>query len=426
MANIPDEQVAAQNRLQRIVTLDALRGLAVMGILAMNIILFALPEMAYFSPIASGPLSVADQISWTAGFILFDGKMRGLFSLLFGASMVLIAMRAQDQGQSPASVHYRRMAWLAFFGLMHFYLIWQGDILFLYALAGGIAFLFIAMESRQLIVLAIIIYVFGCAVMSAMMGSLFLLEYAASVPDPAPGTLRDYREFMDEMTRGYAQDLALYRSDYAAILLHRWRDEFWSPLSLTLMNILETLPLMLIGMALFKNGFLIGNSDTGLYRKYALLGLGLGASGYAVLAFIAALDGFGGIMMMNIAIAWSMPFRLVMTVGYAAALVIVIAWMANGGVLVSALLGRVTAAGRMAFTNYIATSIAMTFLFYGYGLGLFGHVSRSGLWLYVFGGCAVMLIWSKPWLDHFRYGPLEWLWRSLARGEIQAMRKPQR
>lgn len=423
MVAISNEQVPPQNGRQRIITLDTMRGLAVMGILTMNIIVFAFPEMEYFTPRASGGLSAADQISWTASFILFDGKMRGLFSLLFGASMLLIAMRAQGQDRGPASVHYRRMAWLAVFGLMHFYFIWHGDILFLYALAGAIAFLFITMESRQLIVMAIIVYVFGCAVMSAVMGSLFLLEYGASVPDAAPETLRDYRDFMDEMTRGYAREMALYRSDYAAILQYRWRDEFWSPLWLVLMNILETLPLMLIGMAFFKNGFLTGKSDAGIYRKYALLGLGLGGAGYAALALLAALDGFGGIMMMNIAIAWSMPFRLAMTIGYTAALVAAIAWMANGGVLGSALLARVAAAGKMAFTNYIATSIAMTFLFYGYGLGLFGHVSRSELWLYVLGGCAAMLIWSKPWLDRFRYGPLEWLWRSLARGEIQTMRK---
>ena len=84
---------------------------------------------------------------------------------------------------------------------------------------------------------------------------------------------------------------------------------------------------------------------------------------------------------------------------------------------------RVAAAGRMAFSNYLGTSIAMTTIFYGYGLGLFGDVGRWALYLVCIGMWAVMLLWSKPWLDRFRYGPLEWLWRSLARGKLQPMRQ---
>lgn len=83
------------------------------------------------------------------------------------------------------------------------------------------------------------------------------------------------------------------------------------------------------------------------------------------------------------------------------------------------MVARVAAAGRAAFTNYLGTSIIMTFLFYGYGLGLFGEVSRAACYLFVIGAWALMLLWSKPWLDRFAYGPMEWLWRSLARGQLQ-------
>ncbi|MFN2258969.1 MAG: DUF418 domain-containing protein, partial [Parasphingopyxis sp.] len=78
---------------------------------------------------------------------------------------------------------------------------------------------------------------------------------------------------------------------------------------------------------------------------------------------------------------------------------------------------------RAAFTNYLGTSIVMTTIFYGYGLGLYGEVGRIELYLFVLGAWALMLLWSKPWLDRFRFGPLEWLWRSLARMELQPMRK---
>jgi uncharacterized protein len=86
--------------------------------------------------------------------------------------------------------------------------------------------------------------------------------------------------------------------------------------------------------------------------------------------------------------------------------------------------GRIAAAGRAAFTNYLGTSILMTTLFYGYGFGLFGTLGRAELWLVVLAAWALMLAWSKPWLDRFAYGPFEWLWRTLARGRVQPLRRP--
>ena len=103
---------------------------------------------------------------------------------------------------------------------------------------------------------------------------------------------------------------------------------------------------------------------------------------------------------------------------------LIILWVKRGGV--SALRDRVAAAGRMAFSNYLATSVVMTSIFYGYGLNLFGEVGRAALWLFVLGMSGLMLLWSKPWLDRFHYGPLEWVWRSLARWELQPMRKGKR
>jgi len=107
-----------------------------------------------------------------------------------------------------------------------------------------------------------------------------------------------------------------------------------------------------------------------------------------------------------------------MTIGYAALLVLLIRRHAASGWI-----ARIAAAGQAAFSNYIGTSLVMTSLFYGYGLGLFGAVGRLPLYLFVIGASALMLLWSKPWLARFRYGPLEWLWRSLARGAVQPMRR---
>jgi uncharacterized protein len=121
--------------------------------------------------------------------------------------------------------------------------------------------------------------------------------------------------------------------------------------------------------------------------------------------------------------AWSLaatvPFRPAMVIATAALIILA----TRGG---GALVDRIAAAGRVAFTNYLGTSLIMTTLFYGYGLGLFGALGRAQLWLVVLAMWGLMLLWSKPWLDRFRYGPLEWLWRSLARGEMQAMRRVKR
>ena len=120
-------------------------------------------------------------------------------------------------------------------------------------------------------------------------------------------------------------------------------------------------------------------------------------------------------------LALSVPFDLLLAVGWAAA----INWWTRAGPM-PALKARVAAAGRMAFTNYLMTSIVMTTIFYGYGLGLFGHVGRAEVYLFVIGMWALMLAWSQPWLARFQYGPFEWLWRSLARLRLQSMRRTNR
>src|SRR2546426_4841590 len=124
MPRLPEGEESA-----RIFTLDLIRGVAVMGILAINITGFALPESAYSNPLSYGIHGAADRWSWLLGFLLVDGKMRGLFSFLFGASMLLVIQRADAAGQPSERIHFARMAWLLVFGLLHFYLIWWGDIL---------------------------------------------------------------------------------------------------------------------------------------------------------------------------------------------------------------------------------------------------------------------------------------------------------
>jgi uncharacterized protein len=172
---------------------------------------------------------------------------------------------------------------------------------------------------------------------------------------------------------------------------------------------------------LFKTGFFTGAWEAERYRQWlvrcALISIPL----LAALGLWIIRSNFDAPLVFGAFIAMTPPFDTLMAIAWGA---LVILWVKRGGV--SALRDRVAAAGRMAFTNYLATSVVMTTIFYGYGLNLFGEVGRAALWLFVLGMCGLMLLWSKPWLDRFHYGPLEWLWRSLARGALQPMRKTER
>ena len=408
-----------QNSEQRHISLDAMRGFAVMGILAMNIIGFAMPEWAYISPAAYGTDTLADKIAWAFSFVLIDGKMRGLFSLLFGASMMLIIDRAVAKGESAAQIHYRRMAWLALFGLAHYFFIWFGDILFLYAIIGMIAFRFRNWPPAKLIKVALIIFVLGLALWGLQFGGLQLFQYFATRADASADMPRQFRELMDsaDLAFNVAPDLALHRGSYAAITMSKL-DDWAEPLLLVVQSASETLPLMMIGMAMQKSGFLTGAWAAADYRRWAMRMVPVGLLLTLALAvWMVAVD-FDRITALAIFYFWGGIPRMLLTIGYAALLIMLIDHYRN-----HPMLARVAAAGRAAFSNYLATSIAMPTIFSGYGFGLFGDVGRAGLWLFVLGAWAVMLLWSKPWLMTFHYGPLEWLWRSLARGKIQAMRR---
>lgn len=405
--------------LDRHITLDAMRGFAVMGILAMNIIGFSMPEWAYVSPGVYGGETLADRISWLFSVIFIDGKMRGLFSLLFGASMLLIIERAEAKQQSPARIHYARMVWLMLFGLSHYFLLWFGDILFTYASIGCVAFLMHRWEPKKLIKWALIVYILGVCLWGAQFGGLQYLQWAATQPGADPELISSYRKVMasDDFNANVANELARYRGNWAGIFTEKAAD-WWMPAVSVVQSMTETLPLMLLGMAMMRNGFLTGAWAEADYRRWInrLLVPGLILS--AGLGIFAWISDFNIIHMLANFLAWGAIPRLMLTIAYAALLILWIRKLHG-----HAFLDRIAATGRAAFTNYLGTTIVMTTIFYGYGLGLFGYVGRPALWLFVFGTWAVMLLWSKPWLDRFHYGPLEWLWRSLARLKLQPMRK---
>lgn len=402
----------------RIAALDIVRGVAVMGILAMNIVAFAMPFQAYMDPTAFGMESAADYWSWVFSFIVIDGKMRGLFSFLFGASTLLVIERAAASGENPAKVHYMRMVWLLAFGLIHFYFIWFGDILSLYALVGLILFFFRNLGVKALIWWGVGLVALQTLAFAALAAVFGMLARKAAAPDANPEMVAQWQEASGDFALtadALAAKLELFGGPWLGQVEHRladWSDPFFG----LLMFGWETLAYMLFGMAALKSGLFRGEWSPARYRKIALAGLGIAVPVYAALAWWLTRAGFSLPVLMAATWAGTTPFRPLMVVAYAALIILA---TRRGGWLVD----RIAAAGRAAFTNYLGTSIAMTAVFYGWGFGLYGTLSRVELWIPVVAMWIAMLLWSKPWLDRFRYGPFEWLWRSLARMRPQPMRK---
>lgn len=403
----------------RIATLDVVRGVAVCGILLMNIVNFAVPEAAYDNPRAWGGWHGADLAMWAVNFVLVDGKMRGLFSFLFGASLLLVTDRAAENGDDPAAVHFSRMGWLLVFGLAHLWLIWWGDILHHYALVGAFAFMLRKLPVRALVLSGAMLIALQTAAYADLVRQIGEAEtaYAAHPGDRAIASI--YADFRDSFGVPPAEqlkaDIALHRSGYPAILADRWQQTATYPLRILSAVGLETLAYMLFGMAALRSGLLSGGWSA---RRYAIVALACFAITLPAYGALAWLDIRGDFDMGAVALgslAASAPLRPIMITGWACLIVL----LARCGGSVAQ---RFAAAGRMAFSNYLASSLICTTIFYGYGLGLYGALSRAELLWIVVGIWVAILAWSHPWLQRFSYGPMEWLWRSLARGRVQRFR----
>ncbi len=410
--------IPSQTR-ERIASLDVIRGVAVMGIFSVNVIAFAMIFPAYMNPGAYGGYTGENLAIWLANFVLIDGKMRGLFSILFGASMLLVIDRAEAQGRSEAKTHYARMIVLLLFGLFHFYVIWFGDILALYALIGMIAFAFRKRATKTMLVWAVGLLLASVTMFSFGAAQLREVDIAAHSPSATAKDVKRWNNnigFLAPVPAEAARETAVALSTLPERTEHMVTKRLSEPFTSTFVFGLPTLALMLIGMAGYRSGFLTGAWDRRRYRCVALWGVSIGGVGSLAIGVWLIQSSFYIPLIFFAHLGIAVPFQVIMALGYAA--LIILACCPDG-----ALTARISAVGRAAFTNYLGTSVIAALIFFGDGLALFGKLSRFEAWLVVPCVWAVMLTWSKPWLDRFRYGPLEWAWRSLARWELQPMRK---
>lgn len=406
----------------RLPAMDIARGFAVMGILAMNIIAFAMPVAAYFNPLAWGGTSLADISAWALSFILVDGKMRGLFSLLFGASMLLAMDKAEMAGRNGRMAHITRSFWLAIIGLIHYLLLWWGDILMLYALVSLIALTCTGRQPIALVKLAFLAFAVHFVVLIGIMLSIYATQSAALAPDATPTAIQAMADMLTRIghpgTSDIAREITLYRGPFAPMVIDRAADlPGWILAGFQFMA-LDTLGFMLLGMAMLKAGFMTGQWPAAQYFMTARHCFLIGIPPMAALAAWAIGSGFDTVTTFGIVFAWSFPLRIPLTVGFAALIFWAVVRTKPG-----ALMERIGAAGKMTLTNYLGTSLIMTELFYGWGLGWFGTLTRAQSYLLLPPMWLLMLVWSQPWLEKFRYGPAEWLWRSLERGKLIPMRR---
>ncbi len=440
----------------RLRVLDLIRGVAVLGILAVNVANFAAPGSAAVSPDLPHASSAADHAAWLITFVLFEGKMRALFSMLFGASLLLFIERMDAAGRDGTWLQARRLLWLMLFGYLHFMLVWDGDILFLYAVAGFVALLLRRWSPRQMVLAAALTLTvwqgWGLSIWGGSLGD----EAAVVSGKAAPAAQKRYAADLALFRANDAQDAIDAKRSWLSLAKHKLTQRAPDPLGLVGFNWGETLPWMLIGMALLKSGLFAGAWPQRRIVQLAVAGLALG--GAVTLAFTAwaASQHYP-----EIALRFAMQFAGVlphtaMALGYAALLVLSsplpLAGGAGGGPVrakeasgaeqeptpnpsrkregdtrllrpIITLRDQIEAAGRMAFSNYLGTSLVMAALCYGWGLGLFGQFGAAQRWTLVLLVWALILSWSQPWLTRYRQGPLEWLWRSLTEWRVLGFRR---
>ena len=363
----------------RITSLDLIRGVAVLGILLMNVAYFKLGSVPYFNLSAGGSETWLDWTVGVLGEIFVDQKFMGLFSLLFGAGVILFIDRASARERHPIWLNLWRNVLLLGIGILHF-LFWDGDVLMLYAVGSVFLLSLRRLSPRALIWVGVVIYLLPVA------GHL-LAQYAVDA----------------------------HNSDLAGI----WTEpgaEIRDPVGMTIWfaYFCNGLGMILVGAGLYRLGFIQGNCSTGTYRLVATFGLGAGLPLAALGVILVAWYDFGR----EVAFIGYIPNQLGAVPASLGYMSLIVLWDKKGANWLKA---RLSAAGRMALTNYLTQSI-MGVLILSVALADVG-IGRSALLIFVAGVWILQLWWSQAWLNHFRFGPAEWLWRVATYRRWQPLRR---
>jgi len=385
----------------RILALDALRGIAVIGIVGMNVLAFALPGPAYYNPLSFGGTGPADYWVWLASFVFIEDKFRTLFAMLFGAGCLILIERA---GEKPWRAHYARMFVLFAIGLVHAVLLASNDVLRAYALAGLALPLLAGLSARALVTVSL-----GLLGVHVFMGLALLGPSLAAWAQDRQGS-----EMLLWAERQFGRDPAVI-----AALLEQGREAFGErvlrrtlgiPAQMTVL--VAALPLNLsaiaLGMGLWRGGMLKGEWRTFRLQRVAGLGALVALPGLLVLAGWLVSTAFPAALVGPVTLLLSAPFDMALAVSYAG---LAMAFLGGPGAVTT----RLASVGRLSLTNYLMTSVILSAIFASWGLGLFGEVSRWQAFALGLVPVAAMLLWSPLWAARIGQGPFERLWRTGAR-----------
>lgn len=434
MNNIPDvtSNIGPVIGDDRIASLDVLRGVAVLGILVMNIYAFAMPFIAYANPLLMGGTEPHNLGTWFFTHILFDQKFLSIFAMLFGAGIVLMTGRAEARRVKFGRIYYRRQIWLLVLGAVHGYLIWFGDILFTYAVIGMLVYLLRHRSPKTLIVIACLLLPIALGLSYGM--SIYteqtqtevnevtvLQESGEDLSEKQEQLLAGWEEmrpFMAPTDEDLRNDVVAYSAGYREIVAHRVPIVFSMQIFTTLFfGISRVASLMMIGMALMKLGILSGERSSRFYRNLMLAGYLLGLPMIAFSAFDLYAHQFSNTYALRVGGVANYFGSLAVAFGHIGLVMLIM----KSGVLQRAM-ERFAAVGRMAVTNYLMHSLILTTVFYGYGFGLYGSISRFSQMGFVAVVIGLQLLISPWWFNRYRFGPVEWLWRSLTYWKRQPMR----
>ena len=415
---------------ERIYSLDILRGVVLLGILLMNINGFGL---AIGDPSVAGGIEGKNLYAWMITNVFFEGTMRGLFSLLFGVGMYVLTSRLEKRGGgiNVADIYFRRTLWLMFFGLVHGYLLlWHGEILFDYGLMGLLIFSFRNMRPRKLLFIALFLMICGNIWYYAdHQSNKKLHEQIATAKQyktegkeltkELTAALSKSEENDDKHSAAYVDDFnENMRNGYFSVVAFlapiNFEDDTFVPYRLALWDVMS---MMLLGIALFKWKILTAERSYKFYGIMVFVGyaIGLSLNYYELRLILNSKFSSLGFTQSNLTFYWS---RLFTSMGHVGLIMIfcklpILRWLKTS----------LASVGKMALTNYLMHSIICMILFTGVGFGLFGQLQRYQLYYVVVCIWIFQMIVSPIWLTYFRFGPAEWLWRSLTYQKRQPMRK---
>jgi uncharacterized protein len=417
---------------ERFSSVDVVRGVALFGILLMNIVGFGYG--LWFTEFQQeGAGTGANFWAWYIPDTFFEGTQRGLFSLLFGAGVIILTSRAEKAGAGVhvADIYYRRNLWLIAFGMADSYLLlWDGDILYHYGLIALFLFPLRNMKPAHLVSVGVVamLVLAGQNLYEANARLDLEAEYASAqaVLDDGGELDEEQQEAFDGWNKKlkefnynaeeHAEDVEVHRKGYWSVFMHHLPSLVDIHGNVTYRYIfLDGLSMMLIGMALFKLGVLTLQRPARFYWLMLVIGYGIGVpvnmwesqqiidGGYTLMAYAPT------------TLTYDVG-RVGVTFGHLALLLLFVrsGWL-------TWLRDRLAAVGRMALTNYLMHSVICAVIFLGVGFGLYGQLERYQIYYVVLGICVFQLIVSKIWLARYRFGPMEWLWRSLTYKQTQPM-----